>query len=232
MQSMVLSALSRFAARRQGRRILTVLLWASFAGVIVLHTLAARTVVVEIALGVLMLLAFASYVVLTRALNLHCGPLDRPLDERERAERDAAHYTAFRVGNWCMTLVMVYVILALNLGGTWLPSTPRQAASALLAVGIAFGLLPVTLLAWNSAGLHGDDVDHYEVPALSFRTGVSAWRRRVMFGLAVCAAGAAGLGAAGVVPALAPKVGLFIGMAMGLGLGAVVLTRTVKGTRS
>ncbi|MDB4949628.1 MAG: hypothetical protein JWM27_2277 [Gemmatimonadetes bacterium] len=225
---MVPLALSRFAARRRGRRMLVVAVWAPGLAVLCIRA-ASATDAAKIAASVFLLVGGCAFALLAGSLNLTRGPLDRPLDERERAERDAAYYTAFRVSSRAMLLLLIYAILADNLGVLWLPSTPRAAVSSLLAVGIAFGALPVTVLGWTAADSMLDDDD--EVPVLAIRTPVEPWKRRVMFALAVCAATAAGLGAAGVVPALAKQQALLAGLATGLGVGAVVLTRRVNGTR-
>jgi hypothetical protein len=71
-----------------------------------------------------------------------------PLDAGRLAARDRAYAAAFHATGWLLLAVVVYAELALRMEWLWLPEDPRQAVGAFAAVGVAIGLLPVSLLGW------------------------------------------------------------------------------------
>lgn len=71
-----------------------------------------------------------------------------PLDAARLATRDRAYAAAFHGTGWLLLAVVVYAELALRLDALWLPKDPRQAVGAFAIVGVAIGLLPVTLMGW------------------------------------------------------------------------------------
>jgi hypothetical protein len=216
--------LSRLLARRSGRRAVAVLLWLSLAVIF-----AARiTALPPAVFGITTLFTCVCYFALLRVLQLQRGAGERPLDEREQAVRDRGHFVAFRIANFGMLLVVMYGMLAEQLG-MWMPSTPRQAVGAMTAIALAFGLLPATVLAWTVEDEPLDDEDAPAVPLLT-RTPLPAARRWVMFGMAACAAAAGALGWAGVVPALAARASLLLGLATGMLFAAIVMTRSRNGS--
>lgn len=71
-----------------------------------------------------------------------------PLDAGRLAARDRAYAAAFHATGWLLLAVGVYAELALRLDGLWLPRDPRAAVAAFAAVGVAIGLLPLSLMGW------------------------------------------------------------------------------------
>lgn len=71
-----------------------------------------------------------------------------PLDAGRLATRDRAYAAAFHGTGWLLLAVIVYAELALRMDLLWLPRDPRQAVGAFAAVGVAIGLLPVSLMGW------------------------------------------------------------------------------------
>lgn len=71
-----------------------------------------------------------------------------PLDAGRLAARDRAYSAAFHATGWLMLAAVVYAELALRIERLWLPADPRQAVGAFAAVGVAIGLLPVSLMGW------------------------------------------------------------------------------------
>lgn len=72
----------------------------------------------------------------------------RPLDAGRLAARDRAYAAAFHATGWLILAVVVYAELALRLDWLWLPRDPRGAVGAFAAVGVAIGLIPVSLMGW------------------------------------------------------------------------------------
>jgi hypothetical protein len=220
--------LSRLLATRAGRRALAATGWACFLAFVAVHSFdlgAASEPVTAVAI----LLGFTGYAVLLRVVQLQRGVGERPLDEREQAIRDRGHFVAFRLGNAAMLVVVIYAMLAQRIPGLWLPATPGEAAAALAAVAIAFGLLPATVLAWTTEDEPLDDEEGAPVPVLT-RTPMPRAVRITLFGLAGVVAIAAALGKAGVVPALAARTSLLAGIATGMVFAGVVMTRPRNGS--
>jgi hypothetical protein len=71
-----------------------------------------------------------------------------PLDAGRLAARDRAYAAAFHATGWLLLAVVVYAELALRMDWLWLPEDPRQAVGAFAAVGVAIGLVPVSLMGW------------------------------------------------------------------------------------
>jgi hypothetical protein len=71
-----------------------------------------------------------------------------PLDAGRLAARDRAYAAAFHATGWLLLAVVVYAELALRMDRLWLPADPRQAVGVFAAVGVAIGLLPVSLMGW------------------------------------------------------------------------------------
>lgn len=71
-----------------------------------------------------------------------------PLDAGRLAARDRSYAAAFHATGWLLLAVVVYAELALRMDWLWLPKDPRQAVGAFAAVGVAIGLLPVSLMGW------------------------------------------------------------------------------------
>jgi hypothetical protein len=219
------SFLAGLVASRRGRRGLAVTLWACFLGVVALR-FAAPASVAGTGTVVFMLVGYGAYAVLTRGLGLTRSPLEQPLDERERGERDHAHFVAFQIGNGGMLAAVIYTIVARQFPGLWMPATPRAGLAAAAAVAIAFGILPATVLAWTLPDLVADDDEEAPAPAPLTRTPLPHRKRMLMLGGAACFAVAAGLAAAGVVPVLAGRAYFLLGIAAGMAAGAVLLTRS------
>jgi hypothetical protein len=219
--------LARLVSTRRGRRTLAALLWVSYAAVVALRFVTGRALAVPAGLFFIFL-GFVAYTVLTRGLGLTRSPLERPLDERERAERDHAHYVAFQIGNWGMLAAILYTLVAGQFAGLWMPSSPRAGLAALTAVAIAFGILPATVLAWTLPGAEPleDDGEEAPAPTLGIRTPLPHRKRVAMLAGGVAFGVAAALGALGVVPPLARHVAFLLGVASGMIAGAFVLTRT------
>ncbi|HET6765659.1 MAG TPA: hypothetical protein VFH27_18395 [Longimicrobiaceae bacterium] len=220
--------LSRHLATRAGRRALAALLWISYGAYIAFRAMDAPEYEAPAALT--LLLGLVCYGVLMRLVGIQRAECESP-DERERAERDHAHFQAFRIGNWAMLLMVIYGTLAARVLGMWIPATPREAIAAVLAVAIGFGLLPATLLAWTRRDEPMDDEEAPPVALLS-RTPMPRRRRMAMFAAAAVVAGVAALGWGGVVPALAPRTPVLMGIATGMMIGGVLMTRSRGGTRA
>jgi len=220
--------LSRHLATTAGRRGLAALLWISYLAYVLLRALAGASH--EALASLTLLFGMVCYGLLMRLVGMQRGEGDLP-DERERAERDHAHFQAFRIGNWGMVLLVIYGTLAEHVPGLWIPATPREAVSTVLAVAIAFGLLPATVLAWTRRDEPMEDEDAPPIDLLT-RTAVPRGRRMAMFAMAAVVAGVAALGWGGVVPGLAPRTPLLIGVATGMALGGVLMTRSRSGTHA
>jgi hypothetical protein len=220
------SFLARLLATRRGRRALAITLWACYAGVVVVRTAAVPRQVADVAMFVLIAAGFFAYTILARGLGLNRSPLEQPLDERERSERDHAHYVAFQIGNVGMLVAVIYTLVARQVPGLWMPSTPRAGLAALAAVAVAFGVLPATVLAWTLPGDAADDDEEAPAPQPLSRTPLPHRRRMLMAAGGAVFAAAAALGGTGVVPVLASRTYFLLGIAAGMWAGAIFLTRS------
>ena len=130
---------------RARRRAAVAGLWAAFAA----HVAASAWGGGELAgfVGVVTLLAgLVCMFSLAEAAGLRGGT--RPLDAARFAARDRAYVAAFHGTGWLVLALVVYAELALRIDLLWLPADPRQAVGAFAAVGVAIGLLPVSLMGW------------------------------------------------------------------------------------
>ena len=130
---------------RTRRRAAVLGLWSAFAA----HVAAALGGDGELAgfLGFVTLMAgMVCMFSLAEASALRGG--SAPLDAGRLAARDRAYAAAFHATGWLLLAVVVYAELALRLERLWLPRDPRAAVGAFAAVGVAIGLLPVSLIGW------------------------------------------------------------------------------------
>jgi hypothetical protein len=85
----------------------------------------------------------------TQTLNLSGRKEDRvwePLDERERTERDHAHYTAYRILRWALGAVFVAYWASLNWTYAWLGKELPVLAWVLLVFVLS---LPQSVVLWT-----------------------------------------------------------------------------------
>ncbi|HEX8359340.1 MAG TPA: hypothetical protein VF613_04505 [Longimicrobium sp.] len=205
-------------ATRAGRRTTVVLLWTAFALYVLLNTALRGSDAAE-ALGAgVMLAAYAAFFALNRAVRIGARPGDLPLDEREQALRDHAHYRSYQLLGWGMLAVIVYAYVAVRVEWLWLPASPRQAVSAFMAVVIALGLLPLSVLAWIAPEpMMDDDVETAPRPSLP------RGRMTVVMVAAAAVLTAALAAAAGVGPVPAGEASTLAGVGVGMATVAGVL---------
>lgn len=131
---------------RTRRRAAVLALWTAFAAHVAVSALGGDG---ELAgfLGLVTLMAGLTCMFsLAEAGALRGG--SAPLDAGRLAARDRAYAAAFHATGWLLLAVVVYAELALRLDWLWLPRTTRGAVGAFAAVGVAIGLLPVSLMGW------------------------------------------------------------------------------------
>lgn len=131
---------------RSRRRAAVLALWSAFAAHVAVNAFGGDG---ELAgfFGVLTLMAgLVCMFSLAEASALRGG--SAPLHAGRLAARDRAYAAAFHATGWLLLAVVVYAELALRIDLLWLPADPRQAVGTFAAVGVAIGLLPVSLLGW------------------------------------------------------------------------------------
>lgn len=215
---------------RSARRRAVVVLWTAFAAYLAAGTRTSGDDVAG-ALGALaMLVGFGCLFSIARAVRWGQADVPGKLDERETAARDRAHYLAFQVQSAFMLAVVVYATVAVRVDGMWLPASAQQAASALAAVAVAMGLLPVTLIAWREPDAPLDEDEPAPArPSLRYPVARGA---RMVIGAMVAAAGVlALLTYAGVGPVPADEAGTMAGLASGM-LVMFLATRTADPSRA
>lgn len=211
---------------QRGRRAAAVMLWTSFAGYVALQAFGGDGNAVGAAGAALLLLGYVCYFALARALGVARCEGARELDERERMNRDRAHYVAYQVLGWAMLAVVLYAAVAVRVDWLWMPTTPQGAVGALAAVAIALGLLPMTILAWTEPDLMADEGEEAPHVPFSPRLPMKRGLRMAMAALAVTTAAAALLAWQGVGPVPAEHADTAAGMATGMVVALLVLTRS------
>jgi len=216
------------AARRRA----VMILWAAFATYIAANTLTRGDDLAGGISALAMLVGIGCMFSLARAVRWGhrggCGALE--LDERETAARDRAYYQAYQVQSWVMAAVVAYAVLAVRVDGLWLPSTAQQAASALAAVAVAMGLLPVTYIGWGEPDLLPDE-DEPAAPRASIRFPIPRRARIMIAGMLAVAGTLALLTLAGVGPIPTEDADTIAGMATGILVGFLA-TRSADGERA
>jgi len=72
------------------------------------------------------------------------------LDEREQAERDHAHYLAYKILRWVLGMTAVAYLVAVQFSKAWLE--PRASALLWMLLVVVLGL-PQSVILWNEAPL-------------------------------------------------------------------------------
>jgi hypothetical protein len=208
-------------ATRAGRRTAVVLLWTAFAGYVLLNTATRESDLTEALGAAVMLGAYAAFFALNRAVRIGARPGDVPLDERERALRDHAHYRSYQLLGWGMLAVILYAFAALRVEWLWLPGSPRQAVYAFMAVVIALGLLPLSVLAWIAPeAMTDDDAEPAPRPGPALPRG----RKNLLLVASAVVLTGALLATAGVGPVPPEKAVTLAGVGVGMaGLAGVLL---------
>ena len=131
---------------RARRRAAVAALWGAFAVHVAVAAFAGDGEAAGFAGVVTLLAGMVCMFSLAEASGLRGGT--GPLDAGRLAARDRAYSAAFHATGWLLLAVVVYAELALRIDRLWLPADPRQAVGAFAAVGVAIGLLPVSLMGW------------------------------------------------------------------------------------
>ncbi|HEX6041192.1 hypothetical protein [Longimicrobium sp.] len=131
---------------RRRRRAAVAALWSAFGAHVAVSALGGDGELAGFGGFVTLLAGLVCMFSLAEASGLRGG--SAPLDARRLAARDRAYSAAFHATGWLMLALVVYAELALRIDALWLPSDPRGAVGAFAAVGVAIGLLPVSLIGW------------------------------------------------------------------------------------
>ncbi len=131
---------------RRRRRSAVAGLWAAFSAHVAISAFAGDGELAGFWGFVTLLAGLVCMFSLAEAAGLRGG--SAPLDAGRLAARDRAYSTAFHATGWLMLALVVYAQLALRIDWLWLPGDPRGAVGAFAAVGVAIGLLPVSLIGW------------------------------------------------------------------------------------
>lgn len=132
---------------RRHRRAAVLALWSTFAAHVAIAAFAGDGELAGFAGFATLLAGMICMFSLAEASGLRGGT--GPLDAGRLAARDRAYSAAFQATGWMLLATVVYAELALRIDLLWLPADPRQAVGAFAAVGVAIGLLPVSLVGWT-----------------------------------------------------------------------------------
>lgn len=131
---------------RRRRRTAVAALWGAFAAHVAVSALGGDGELAGFGGLVTLMAGLVCMFSLAEASGLRGG--SAPLDAGRLAARDRAYAGAFHAAGWLMLSLVVYTELALRVDVLWLPATTRGAVGAFAAVGVAIGLLPVSLIGW------------------------------------------------------------------------------------
>jgi hypothetical protein len=131
---------------RTRRRAAVLGLWGAFAAHVAVSALGGDGELAGFAGFLTLMAGLVCMFSLAEASALRGG--SAPLDAGRLAARDRAYAAAFHATGWLLLAVVVYAELALRIDLLWLPRDTRQAVGAFAAVGVAIGLLPVSLMGW------------------------------------------------------------------------------------
>jgi hypothetical protein len=132
---------------RTRRRAAVLGLWGVFAAHVAVSALAGDGELAGFAGFATLMAGLVCMFSLAEASGLRGG--SAPLDAGRLAARDRAYAAAFHATGWLLLAVVVYAELALRMEWLWLPATPRGGVGVFAAVGVAIGLLPVSLIGWS-----------------------------------------------------------------------------------
>lgn len=131
---------------RRRRRAAVLAMWSTFAAHVAVAAFGWEDGPAEFAGLATLLAGVICMFSLAEASGLRGGT--GPLDAGRLAARDRAYSAAFHATGWLLLAAVVCAELALRTERLWLPVDPRQALGAFAAVGVAIGLLPVSLVGW------------------------------------------------------------------------------------